>query len=184
MKTATRVLVATLSAAAHPALADAVPQTPSGWLAHMGDFRANTLPARSPENFIGFLHAATEPEFHQQRLGNMTEPAYWGRATDTMASPGFVGNLAAVATPQTAFTWAQAMMDPRFYEALGTVLGDQGKWMRWSMAGLAPASYQPFAKPFDPQLHARWQTELQSPANWQAMFNPMASSPLARSVKQ
>lgn len=139
----------------------------------MGDFSANTLPARAPENFVGFLHAVTEPEFHQQRLGNLTEPAYWGRATDTMASPGMVANMAAVATPQTAFAWMQAMMDPRFYEAVGTVLGDQGKWMRWSFATLAPASYQPFAKPFDPQLHARWQ----------AMINPMVASPLARSAQ-
>ncbi len=182
MKITALMLVAGLSAL-HPAFADTVPQTPAGWLAQMSDFRGNTLPARAPENFIGFLNAATEPEFHQQRLGNMSEPAYWGRATDTMASPGMVGNLAAVATPQTVVAWMQAMMDPRFYEAVGTVLGDQGKWMRWSMASMAPASYQPFVKPFDPAVQARWQTEMQSPANWQALFNPVAVSPLVEPAR-
>ena len=158
--------------------AETVPQTPTGWLAQMGDFGANTLPARSPENFVGFINAATEPEFHQQRFGNMSEPAYWGRTTDTMMSPGLISNMTAMATPQTAFAWAQAMMDPRFYEAMATVMGDQGKWARWSMASLSPASYQPFFKPFDPQVQARWQTETQSPANWMAFFNPVAASPL------
>lgn len=177
MKTTPFFLVAGLLAA-HSVFADTVPQTPAGWLAQMSDFRGNTLPARAPENFVGFLNAATEPEFQQLRLGNMTEPAFWGRATDTMASPGLAGNIAAVATPQTAFAWMQAMMDPRFYEAVGTVLGDQGKWMRWSMASMAPASYQPFTKPFDPAVQARWQAELQSPANWQALFDPMTASPL------
>lgn len=182
MKTTAFIVTAALgiTSAVH---AEPVPQTPAGWLATMGDFSANTLPARSPENFVGFLYAATEPEFHQQRLGNLTEPAYWGRATDTMASPGMVGNMAAVAAPQTAMAWAQAMMDPRFYEAIATVLGDQGKWMRWGIASMAPASYQPFAKPFDPALHARWQTELRSPANWQAMINPVAASPLAKATQ-
>ncbi|MCA1926772.1 MAG: hypothetical protein LDL16_10925 [Thiobacillus sp.] len=178
MKPAVLLLAAT-AVFATGAVAETVPQTPLGWLAQMGDFRGNTLPVRAPENFIGFLHAATEPDFHQQRMVNMSEPAYWGRATDSMFSPGMIGNLTAVATPQTAFAWAQAMMDPRFYEALGTVMGDPGKWTRWSMASMAPASYQPFFKPFDPQLQARWQTEMQSPANWMAFFNPLAASPLA-----
>ena len=178
MKPTILMLVATAAFTAS-ALADTVPQTTSGWLAQMGDFTGNSLPARSPENFVGFLNAATEPDFHQQRLGNMSEPAYWGRATDTMASPGMIGNMTALATPQTAFAWAQAMMDPRFYEAVGTVMGDQGKWARWSMASLSPASYQPFFKPFDPQLQGRWQAETQTPANWMAFFNPVAVSPLA-----
>lgn len=178
MKSVTCFLVVSL--ASMPALADSIPQTPAGWVARMGDFSANSLPVRSPENFVGFLHAATEPEFHQQRLGNLSEPTYWGRATDTLASPGFVGNWIPVASPQTAFAWAQAMMDPRFYEAMGSVLGDPAKWTRWSMASMAPASYQPFAKPFDPALHARWRTAMLSPANWQAMFNPTVASPLGK----
>jgi hypothetical protein len=177
-----RTLIAPLVAAVLstvPAHADPVPQTTTGWLAQMGDFGANTLPARSPENFVGFLNAATEPDFHQQRFSNMSEPAYWGRTTDTMASPGMINNMAALATPQTAFAWAQAMMDPRFFEAVATVMGDQGKWARWSMASMSPASYQPFFKPFDPQLQARWQTETQSAGNWMAFFNPLAASPLS-----
>ncbi len=173
------LLLAVMAAHATAASADTVPQSPTEWLARMGDFGNNTLPARAPENFVGFLHAATEPEFHQQRLGNMSEPAYWGRTTDTLASPGLISNLAAATTPQTALAWAQAMMDPRFYEAVGTVMGDPGKWARWSMASTSPASYQPFFKPFDPAVQARWQTETQSPANWMAFFNPMAASPLA-----
>lgn len=180
MKTILTSLAASLLLASFPATAEPVPTTPAGWLAQMGDFTGNTLPARSPENFVGFLYAATEPEFHQQRFGNLTEPAYWGKASDTMANPGMVSNMTAVATPQTMMAWAQAMMDPRFHEAVGTVLGDQNKWMRWSMASMAPASYQPFAKPFDPAVQARWQTEVKTPANWQAMFNPMAASPLAQ----
>jgi hypothetical protein len=172
------LLLASLAAAAEP-----VPATPAGWLAQMGDFTGNTLPVRSPENFVGFLYAATEPEFHQRRLGNLSEPAYWGKATDTVTSPGMVGNMAAVGTPQTATHWAQAMMDPRFYEAVATVLGDQNKWTRWSSASMEPASYQPFAKPFDPALQARWQTEMQSTDNWRAMLDPMTASPLARPVQ-
>ncbi|MCA1979179.1 MAG: hypothetical protein LDL19_08065 [Thiobacillus sp.] len=183
MKFATFCLVAGLIPAV-PAVADNVPPSPAAWAAQMGDFSANSLPARSPEHFVGFLNAGTEPEFHQQRLNNLSEPAYWGRATDTLASPGFVGNMAAVATPQTAFAWAQAMMDPRFYEAMASVLGDPAKWARWSQASLSPASYQPFAKPFDPALQARWQSQMQSPANWQAMFNPIVASPLARPAAQ
>jgi hypothetical protein len=174
------ILSGSLLLAPFAAAAEAAPTAPAGWLAQMGDFSGNTLPARSPENFVGFLHAATEPEFHQRRLGNLSEPAHWGKATDTMTSPGMVGNMAAVGTPQTAMQWAQAMTDPRFYEAVGTVLGDQNKWMRWSMASMEPASYQPFAKPFDPALQARWQAEMQSPENWHAMLNPIAASPLAK----
>lgn len=172
------LLLAILAVHTAVASADTVPQSPSGWVALMGDFGSNTLAFRAPENFVGLLHAATEPEFHQQRLGNMSEPAYWGRTTDTLASPALIANMAAVATPQTAFAWGQAMMDPRFYEAMGTVMGDQGKWARWRMASLSPTSYQPFFKPFDPALQARWQTETQRPANWMAFFNPMATSPL------
>lgn len=159
--------------------ADPVPQTPADWLARMGDFSANTLPLRSPENFVGFLHAATEPEFHQQRFDNLSEPAYWARTTGTLTSPAMPGNFTALATPQTAWAWAQAMMDPRFYEAMATVLGDQGKWMRWGAASLSPASYQPFFKPFDPQLQARWQAEAQTAANGMTHFNPPALSPAA-----
>lgn len=179
---ATRFLLAAGLVAGQSVLADTVPQTPAAWLAQMGDFRGNTLPMRAPENFVGFLNAATEPEFQQLRLNNMTEPVFWGRATDTMASPGLVGNVAAAANPQTAYAWMQAMMDPRFYEAVGSVLGDQGKWMRWGAASLTPASYQPFAKPFDPAVQARWQAELQSPANWQALLNPLAPSPLEQAT--
>ena len=175
-KLAASPLIATMLLA--PALqADPVPQTPTDWLTQMGDFSANTLPLRSPENFLGFLHAATEPVFHQQRFDNLSEPAYWTRATDTFTSPAMPGNFTALATPQTAWAWAQAMMDPRFYEAMGTVLGDQGKWMRWGAASLSPASYQPFFKPFDPQLQARWQAEVQTSANAIAHFNPLALSP-------
>lgn len=178
----TLALLATVTVFSTGALADPVPQTASGWLAQMGDFGNNTLPVRSPENFIGFIHAATEPGFHQQRFGNLSEPAHWGKTFDTLASPGLVSNIAAATQPHIAASWAQAMMDPRFYEALVTVLGDPGKWMRWGEASLSPASYQPFAKPFDPALAARWQTELQSPANWQAMFNPAVVSPLTRPI--
>lgn len=170
-------LIATMLMA--PAVqADPVPQTPTDWLTQMGDFSANTLPLRSPENFLGFLYAATEPAFHQQRFDNLSEPAYWTRATDTFTSPAMPGNFTALATPQTAWAWAQAMVDPRFYEAMATVLGDQGKWMRWGAASLSPASYQPFFKPFDPQWQARWQAEAQTSANAMAHFNPLALSPV------
>lgn len=158
-----------LLSSATAAFAGPVPATPAGWLAVMGDFSANTLPARAPENFVGLLHAVTEPEFHQQRFGNLSEPAYWNKATGTLFSPAIVGNLSAAATPQAAMAWMQAMMDPRFYEAIGTVLGDPNKWARWGIASMAPASYQPFAKPFDPALQARWQNQMQSPAQWQAL---------------
>lgn len=160
-------LIAGLLLSASPlSHAATVPDTTAGWLAQMGDFSDNTLAVRSPENFVGFLHAATEPAFHQSRFANLSEPAWWNRATTTMVNPGIAANLTAVATPQTAMAWMQAMMDPRFYEAVATVLGDQGKWMRWSMATTAPESYQPFAKPFDPALQARWQAQMQAPSGW------------------
>lgn len=167
-----------LSAITLPAAADTIPTTPAGWLAQMGDFTANSLPARAPENFVGFLDAATEPAFHTQRFSNLSEPAYWGKATDTLANPGVVNNMAAVAAPQTIADWTQAMTDPRFYQAVATVIGNPEKWARWREASLSPASYQPFFKPLDPALQARWQTEMQTPANWQAFFNPFAARPL------
>lgn len=174
--TSAPLAAALLLVAAPLAQAAPVPDTTAGWLARMGDFSENTLPARAPENFVGFLHAATEPAFHQARFSNLSEPAWWNTATHTMASPGVVGNLGAVANPQTAMAWMQAMMDPRFYAAVATVLGDPAKWARWSMASTAPESYQPFAKPFDPALQARWQAQMQAPAAW-PMAAPGAAAP-------
>ena len=159
------------------------PVTPAEWLQQMSDFSGNTRPLRSPGNFVSFVNAVSDPEFHQRRFGNLSEPAFWGKASDTMFSPGFVDNLSGLAQPQVAMQWGQAMFDPRFYEAIGVVLGDRNKWLRWSMAGLQRESYQPFAKPLDPALHARWQSELQSPANWTAVIDPLQPSPLRQPVR-
>lgn len=153
--------------------AEPLPATPAQWLARMGDFTANSLPARHPANFVGFLDAATTPEFHRQRMANLSEPAYWGKTADTLLSPGFMANLGEAAQPATAVAWLQAMADPRFYEALATVLANPAKWAQWGMAGLDPASYAVFMKPLDPNVQARWVQETASPANWFASFNPV-----------
>jgi hypothetical protein len=55
--------------------------------------------------------------------------------------------------------------------------------MRWSMAGLQRESYLPFAKPFGPAQHTRWQNELQLPAKWAAIIDPLQPSPLRQPAR-
>lgn len=177
------ILAATLGVFGTAAHAEINPTTPAQWLQQMSDFTGNTRAVRTPENFVSFVNAVSDPDFHQRRFGNLSEPAFWGRASDTMLSTGLIENLSSLAQPQVAAQWGQAIMDPRFYEAIGVVLSDRNKWIRWSMASLQRESYLPFAKPFDPALHTRWQNELQSPANWAAIIDPLQPSPLRQPAR-
>ncbi|MCU0811971.1 MAG: hypothetical protein MUE59_13230 [Thiobacillaceae bacterium] len=179
----TVILAATLGVLGAATHAESNPTTPAQWLQQMSDFNGNTRPVRTPEDFISFMNAVSDPDFHQRRFGNLSEPAFWGRASDTMFSAGFIENVSSLAQPQVAAAWGQAIFDPRFYEAMGVVLCDRNKWMRWSMAGLQRESYLPFAKPFGPAQHTRWQNELQLPAKWAAIIDPLQPSPLRQPAR-
>jgi hypothetical protein len=129
----------------------------------MSDFSQNSLPARDPKAFLGFMNAVTEPSFHVKRLDKVTEPALWGKVMSTAGSPGAVENMQELATPQTPVNWMNAMMDPQFYQAMLAILSDPGKQARWAEMPMDPASYQPVEKFASPEIYNRWETVAAQP---------------------
>ncbi len=114
-----------------------LPASPEAWLARMIDPTRNGLAAKSPEFFLEWLDAVTEPRFMTALASVAIAPETYSSSIGKATTPAAARNWAEFADPQIYLRWMAAGLDPRFYQAIFNRMSDSGKLQRW---GIFPGS--------------------------------------------
>ena len=116
-----------------------LPASPEAWLARMMDPTKNGLAAKSPEFFVEWLDAVTEPRFMTALASVAMTPSSYSSSLGKVTDPATARNWAEFADPQIYLRWMAAGLDPRFYQTIFGRMSNSGKLRRW---GIYPGSNQ------------------------------------------
>lgn len=111
---------------------DAIPATPTEWLARMVDPTRNGLVVKHPQLLAEWLDAVTEPRFMTALATVAMDPRTYPRALDRLADPATARNWSEFVDPEVFMRWVAAGMDPRLYQAVFQHMFDPKKYLRWA----------------------------------------------------
>ena len=137
------------------------------------DFTTNGWAFKSPRNFLQWLDVFSVPDIYLEFARRAMDPRQGVRTLNSLLEPGTPRNYLEWTNPEIYTEWLRALFEPEFQQAVGGILFDPDRLMRWVALPTDPRPWELLATALDPITLGNWLTAPNEPEA-QALFEKAA----------
>lgn len=120
------------------------------------DFTTNGWAFKSPRNFLQWLDVFSTPDIHLEFARRAMDPRQAVRTMTSLIDPGTPRNYLEWTNPEIYTEWLRSAFDPEFQQAVGSLLFDPDRILRWAALPGDPRAWNLLASAFDPITLGNW----------------------------